>query len=160
MKIRNNFVSNSSSTFFVIAYKNDDSYIINLFNNYDGKNEDEDENIILRESGISVIGADCILELLKEGQEAGKRLWARIEDKKDDESLGYGGRTIKDKRQYLKNCHNEKDKLIKEIKKYNKEGWKIADIFIGYHDDRLNMIFNQMVKNGNIVILKSEGEKK
>jgi len=52
------------------------------------------------------------------------------------------------------------DKYISElrekqakIEQYRNDGWKIADVDISYHDERIREMFEQAKKNGSLVIL-------
>ena len=128
MKTRNGFVSNSSSSSFVIAVKESvpckhcgrkDPDILDLLDNSHYTHSDCN---YVDEWGIDGIMNDynCIYE-----------------PQSDEEK-------------------NAEEKMKLELEKYVKDGYRVASIRISHHDEQMNEIFRQCEKNGTIVVLSRD----
>lgn len=128
MRVRNGFVSNSSSSSFIIAYKKADKTPCPTCGRYDI----EDFVELVRRSegdGDSSVNAED-LEGVRDSLERSLE-WSNDEGKKE-----------------IRNT-------IKEVKKLVKEGWEVADISISYHNETLNDLLHS---SQNIKILQGENE--
>lgn len=129
MKMRNGFVSNSSSSSFLIA----------IHKPYDccpecGKQNVEFLDLIAKhdydatDTEINGIGAEHILYKL--------------------------GRAIREGWESNNYYRNK----IEEVSQYKGDrDWLVADISISYHDEKLNELFNTLVKEGKIKLIGKDG---
>jgi hypothetical protein len=157
MKIRSGFVSNSSSTSFVIGYKESvpcphcgrkDPDIIALIERNSSYASDD--------TRVERQGPDFV-ELLEENI---REIENRINDlkRRDPEEITYSSGTytckVKNDIEYAqKNLEEAKD-LLKLVEDAVKNQFNVADIAISYHDSEMREIFFAAEKNGTIVILK------
>jgi len=134
MKTRNGFVSNSSSSSFIIAVKTalnkcdccgrSDPNIIKLIEQY-RNNYDSDE------TRIDAMGFERVME-----HEYDHRWAYRVND---DPKL----------------VKSERASLEKALKPYtNEKEWEIAAISISYHDGITNSVFENSVKSGSIMVIE------
>lgn len=128
MKTRNGFVSNSSSSSFVIALKDAPTPCPHCGRGYENflhvierHHDNCDENRVRME------GADCILKEMQE-----------------DEINGY-----------VYDADKQKE-LTKKIEKYGgMKGWTVAEISISYHAPELRDELDRLVREDKIKILDS-----
>ena len=125
MKIRNGFVSNSSSSSFVIAFKKTEPCP-------HCKRKDPDIIQIISDSGnysddnrVNGVGIENIIAKINEDD------WMKDEDKK--ERVEY---------------------CLSKCKPYDpKDGWVIADISVSHHDETIKGIMSSMQDAGSLVII-------
>ena len=128
MKERNGFVSNSSSSSFILAIKKgevcpecgrSDPSLLEAIEKYHDYNDDNE---------VKGVGAEHILyELNREEREG----WPRSNA-------------------------NELKKTIAEYE--DKEDWTIVEISISYHNEELNDLLSKLLKNGTAVKLDSDND--
>ena len=142
MKIRSGFVSNSSSSSFIIAFDaskfcpcphcgRKDISILDLI-------ESKYHN-----SDTEVIWSDAT-ERIKQIQNKIKKL--------QDQAIH---KTVVKKDSWFSDCVADYEQEIKLIKDASDKGLTVAEISISYHDEYLNSEFNNLSENGKLEILRS-----
>ena len=162
MKIRTSFVSNSSSSSYIIAVRKDSRDvcphcgrgghdIISFLDDHYSRSYDDTQ--------INHTNAKGIIKELEED----------ITDEKNSivssqfliSQLKKSGKESETK-QFFKNIDLSKDsidqyeRLIKKIKEYENKEYLIYGISISYHDNVLNQIFLESKNSGNIVVLDED----
>lgn len=119
------FVSNSSTSSFIISYRDDDSNLLSFMNKYIGNHCFDGNTEINRE------GAEDIIKDIYESIESNKR---------------YG---MTDFEKYKA----DQEKMIKLIQSEESKGKKIVDLSISYHDDLFNKILKDCVKSKKVKVI-------
>lgn len=131
MKIRNGFVSNSSSSSYVIAIK-----VTNEACPHCGRKDPDFLDVIDRAEGydsdrshVNAKGIENVIEYWK----TDKASWFDEDGCKE---------------------------ILKKLEKYKYDvtDWTVADIQICYHDDTLKTIFNNMRSSGNLKVIYDAGD--
>ena len=166
MKTRNGFVSNSSSSSFVIATKKkdicshcgrSDPDFVDLIRELHPKNEEfyDDTQVECRDT-------EEVIESLEKGIEE----W---ENHKKNSTVRYGPDLDKKHNvfgDYYISAQEEMDRADREIEKINKEmervrdyaknGYKVAKVQISNHDESVRDMFYEGQDNGSIIVITWE----
>ena len=141
MKIRNGFVSNSSSTSFVIAFKNEepkkcptcgrtDPYTNNIIY--------EIENSCNTDTMVEHYTTDEIISDLENNIENNKEYLGKYPES-----------------DYLRDDINEMEQLITKIEEKESEGYEVMRVSISNHSNILNTL-NNSINSGAIIVLDRE----
>jgi hypothetical protein len=155
MKIRSGFVSNSSSSSFVIAFDESkfgpcphcgrkDQSIIDLI---ERSRNDDDTKVVWRDPEDKI--RDLKLQIDSETLEIKK-----IEHLDPKMKLVYC--TVEQNISWMKSSIYGYETEISKIEDALKKGLTVAEISISYHDDFLNSELSALCKNGKLEILKSD----
>ncbi|MFC1453669.1 hypothetical protein ACFLQL_00630 [Verrucomicrobiota bacterium] len=132
MKKRNNFISNSSSSSFIIAVKKSNPC------EHCGRSDPDFINLINRMGEYS-LDSDAT--------------------KVEEEDIEHIISALEEEDSYYPSEPRYGKTLINKILAYkNKPEFKVAQIRISYHDETADKLFNECAKNGSIIILHSEGD--
>lgn len=129
MKTRNGFVSNSSSTSFVVAFKK--------------RYKEVDECSLCGNRCVDV--SDFTRYLDKGGIDWSEETKMDADDTKD---------TIKHVKEYCSEKYSKP--LLEKIDEYNNEEWDVMAFRISYHDAIAPILFEGLVKNGRAVVLDKQ----
>jgi hypothetical protein len=165
MKIRNGFVSNSSSSSFIVALSESepcrycgrhDTNILDLIESASAYNDDN-----------RVIWTDPT-EFLEELQQEVYNNQLDLEkwvDKDHDEDVTYtynGGKYYTYKvgklRKWAQDIIDRNTQLINDIQNKISEGKKIVSFLISYHDSTLNNLVQTQIHTGTIEVIEGENE--
>ena len=155
MKIRTNFVSNSSSTSFTIAYR--DKYkpcptcghkpfnIVEMLQ----QNDNSDNSVNHKD--------DDLINYIVEDIERSNNSIGEYQMRKPNDII-FGSQTYAAEIEYEKKRIQNLKNHLEELRKYKKEGWLLADISVSYHDDTMNQLIKEMRQNNQIVIFQSDDD--
>jgi hypothetical protein len=149
MKIRSGFVSNSSSSSFIIAYKKLCACLTcgltppNIVSIIEAGNQDTMDNRVrwtdptskLKEIEDEIVQYQCDL----------KKYHRCGVDEKDEANI-----------QWIESSIERLQKLSQLIQEHKED--VVAEIEIDYHDDYLNKIFQEMVINKHVCVLEGEDD--
>jgi len=156
MKIRNGFVSNSSSTSYTIGYKDGDPCphcgrsdpdIVSLIAMYHDVDDETNIEHATTEDVLSFINNDI--------QEQQAELNA-LADKPDDQKINLFGNyhtTVGQQRELIASGVNGMISIRDDAMNAVSRGYKLADIDISYHDNVIRRLFDSMLTNGTIIVI-------
>jgi hypothetical protein len=158
MKIRKGFISNSSSSSFIVAFKNK----INKCEHCGRSDPDFISEYIERSSNheteLEIDGRlSRVIDNLKyqiEDKEANIKKYSMQHPK---EPLWYNCKsTVADAIKWEEREIEDLNKLINKIKEHESNGDIVHEFSISYHDELCRNKFNEMIENGSAVIISSE----
>ena len=164
MKIRNGFVSNSSSSSFVVAYKSGDPCPhcgrkdIDMVEFFDRMDRTYSDSTHLEHSNFEAV--------IKEYQDNIDRNKKIIDQEKmrpqSDLAFDYDGYsgnfTVADYIKDLENDNKSFQDFCNEIKKVVKEGWAVIEVRINNDDMVSEDILKDGQENGTVLILEKTGD--
>ena len=156
MKLRNGFVSNSSSTSFLIALKKIDECPhcgrsdLNLLQLIENSASDDCDTSVLKSSKEEILSS--IENAITEKWNAIGKLELKDPDEKifDTFTVADDILAIKSRIKYYKSLASKIRKLEED---HPDENLKMALIEISYHNSAINELFNQMIDTGSIIII-------
>lgn len=159
MKIRSGFVSNSSSTSFIVGLRKKKSEPCphcgrsdpDFIDAYIERGNVNDTGLIIDGRFSSVI--DSLNENIKEHQSSIKEYQMH----RPQDSVGWGKSTYADMISYEESDIKEIEALIGKIEKIQNEGYTIHEIEISYHDGPARDKLQELVKTGSAVIINERG---
>ena len=157
MKIKNAFISNSSSTSFIIAYKNSkpcehcgraDFDVIDFFKLLKGC--ESEESRLLGENFIEIVESlNEEIKEIKEELENPNIIYDKYRHMNNLDMIRY-------KKDELKDCENRLANITKF--KDSHPTYKIVSIEVSYHDKLVQEFINFGIKKKSIITLEMEGD--
>jgi hypothetical protein len=133
MKIRNGFVSNSSSSSFIIAFKKNANkcptcghMTVDIATYLTSRNGDDDNSIYS-------LGCQEVI---------------------DDVNSNFIDNIKYSRVSEAKQLVDERDSILEKIEKFQKQGYDFAHIGISYHDTWLNEEFGRLCSTGEIQVIQ------
>jgi hypothetical protein len=156
MKTRNGFVSNSSSTSFVIAYKNgepcphcgrSDPDWADFFKE---KSETFSDATYLEHRNADEIIHDNLENINRNNLEIDN---LNLRDA-DGPAFSRPEYTVSNYQDTLEKENKEYESLIEKVKKSDNEGWTVIKVQVSYHDNETKEIVDNAQDNGTVRILE------